>query len=250
MATNLAGQQLGGVDQANQWLLHTSGTALASGAQVGDGAGNDSGLVLGTNWIGIAGSGGFRATLTFTGGANRTLNLPDGGTGLVANDGTGVTKADFLAALGITQKVTTSDITNATTTGVAVTELNFTPAASGVYRFEYLLVVQSTATGTLVDLDLTGPAETSHVVGGVTHFRPGTVSTDRISEHGFKAFPAAFDDNTMTTADESELIRITGHLIMSGSAATSPLALQLRASNASATVKILTGSALRIEKLN
>lgn len=250
MATNLAGQQLGGVDQANQWLLHTSGTALASGATVGDGAGNDSGLVLGTNWVGINGSGGFRATLTFTGAANRTLNLPDGGTGLVANNGTGVTKADFLAALGLTQKVTTSDVTNATTTGVAVTELNFTPAASGVYRFEFMLLVQSTNTGTNVDLDLTGPAETAQVAGGVTHFRPGTVSTDRLSEHGFEGFPAAFDDNAMTTADTTELIKLEGVLVMSGSAATSPLALQLRASNASATVKILTGSAVRIEKLN
>lgn len=250
MAINLAGQQLGGVDQANQWLLHTSGTALASGARVGDGAGNDSGLVLGPNWIGVAGSGGFQATLTFTGGSNRTLTLPDGGTSLVANDGTGVTKADFLAKLGITHKVTTSDITNATTTAVAITELNFTPAASGVYRFEFLLVVQSTATGTDVNLDLLGPAEADHVVGALLHMTPGGESTDRVSERGFQAVPATLDGMTMTTAETSELVKVTGHLVMSGSAATTPLAVRLRAENTSGTVKVLTGSAVHIQKLN
>ncbi len=250
MATNLSGQQLGGVDQANQWFLHTSGTALASGARIGDGAGNDSGLALGPNWIGVEGSGGFRATLTFTGGANRTLNLPDGGTGLVANNGEGVTKADFLAALGITQKVTTSDVTNATTSAVDVTELNFTPAASGVYRFEFLLRVESTNTGTDVQIDLEGPAEADEVVGGFEFFRGSSVSENNLETQAISGVPAAFDGATMDAADTGQLVKVSGLLVMGSSAATSPLKVRLTAENVSGTVKVMTGSALVIEKLN
>lgn len=250
MATNLAGQQLGGVDQANQTLLHTSGTALASGANIGDGSGIDSGLALGTNWIGIDGSGGFRATLTFTGGSNVTLNVPDSGTSLVTNDGSGVTKADFLEALGITQKVVTSDVTNATVAAVDVTELNFTPAASGVYSFRFLLRVQSTATGTDVELDLLGPAEADEVVGGWILHRGTAPGTDNLEAMGFNAFPTAFDGATMTAADTGQLVELTGLLVMSASAATSPLAVKLRAENVSGTVKIMAGSAVEIRKLN
>jgi hypothetical protein len=54
----------------------------------------------------------------------------------------------------------------------------------------------------------------------------------------------------MTAADTGQLITIRGLLVMTGSAATAPLRLALRAENVSGTVKVMTGSALIVQKLN
>jgi hypothetical protein len=250
MGDNLATKQLGGTDQANQDLLHTSGTALASGARIADGGGNDSGLVLGTNWIGIHGSGGFQATLTYSHSANLSFALPTAGTALVSNTGNGVTKADFLEALGIEQKVVSADVTNATTSAVAVTDLDWTPAVDGIYRLEWLLRVQTTNVSTEVDLDIDGPAEADEVVGSVEFSRAVTLANNQEEQAGFNAFPSAIDGAALAAVDTGQLIKITALLVMSSSTPTDDVELKLRASNTSGTVKIMEGSVLRIEKLN
>lgn len=250
MGENLGTKQLGGTDQAFAWFLHTSGVAVAGGARIADGGGNDTGLVVGSNWIGIHGSGGFQATLTYGGGANITLALPTMGTALVSNTGNGVTKADFLASLGIVHKVVTADVTNATTSAVDVSELDFTPAADGVYRFEYLIRIQSTNTGTDVNLDILGPAQTDEVVAGKVLYTGSAEGTGNVYSQMFNSFPAALNGATLAVADAGQLVMITGLLKMTASAATSDLALKLRAGNTSGTAKIMAGSSLRIEKLN
>jgi hypothetical protein len=54
----------------------------------------------------------------------------------------------------------------------------------------------------------------------------------------------------MDAADTGQLVKVSGLLVMSSSAATSPLKVRLTAENVSGTVKVMTGSALVIEKLN
>lgn len=250
MGDNLATKQLGGTDQANQDLLHTSGTALASGARIADGGGNDSGLVLGTNWIGIHGSGGFQATLTYSHSANLSFALPTAGTALVSNTGNGVTKADFLEALGIVQKVVSADVTNATTTAVAVTDLDWTPAVDGIYRLEWLLRVQTTNVATDVEFDIEGPAEIDEIVGGVEFEGATTLANNQQDQAGFNALPAAINGATLDAIDTGQLVTITALVVMTSSTPSDAIELKLRASNTSGTAKIMTGSALRVEKLN
>lgn len=250
MAKNLAEFTLGGTDQGNQWMLHTSGAALAGGIQIGLGDGDDTGLVVGPNWIGIQGISA-RASLTFTGNTNRTFILPSSGGALISDDGNGVDPIPFRAALGETVKITTLAVSDATAEAEAeaVTQLSFTPVAGAIYRFEYLLIAQTAATDTKIALDLIAPTNAASLVGQATQSRSGIVNNERVWTQSFSESPANISSFGFDVADTSTLITLSGILVM-GLVDGGDLSLSIRSSNTGAAVSIQPGSVLTITRLN
>jgi hypothetical protein len=142
MGLSLATKKLGGSDQAFAWLLHMSGTSLATGAQVSLGDGNDTPLYLSSTGVGIKSAGGFVATIVSQATAARTVNLEDYAGSLYPE------KRVYLA--------TTKTVTS--TTPSAISSFSFTPEINATYEVILELLATSAATTTGVQLTLTGPA--------------------------------------------------------------------------------------------
>lgn len=247
----IIGTTKGAPDNSQETLLHIYDQTLATGARVAQGDGTGLGLVVWENAIGVENGSGFHSKITTGATANREVVLPDAAGTIVLGNGSGIdAPISFQEGFKVFKKVVGTTVENATTSAVDVSDLDFTPEADGVYRFEYLLRIQSTGTGTDVQIDIDGPGETEEVVAGYEFHRGSAISTDAQEQQAFSAFPAALDGATVAAADTGQLLQVTGLLVMSSSAATSDLVLKLRASNTSNTAKIMKGSALIIEKLN
>ena len=159
MGTHLGSKTIGGADNAFKWYLHTNGINLASKPRISNGEGNDTGLVVGGNTIGVHNAGGFKTMFTGLATADRTVSFPDADGTVVLNDGSGVTdpSAFRAAAVARTVKKLQFDMQTSSVHPVQMGPFSFTPEASKTYCFKFIMRVQSPATNTGVKLMLHGP---------------------------------------------------------------------------------------------
>jgi hypothetical protein len=220
MGLSLATKKLGGTDQAFAWLLHMSGTTLATGGQVSLGNGNESPLYLSATGVGIKSAGGFVATLVSQATAARTVNLEDFAGSLYPE------KRVYLG----TTKASTS------TTPSAIASFGFTPEINATYEVILELLATSAATTTGVQLTLTGPASGAAI----------TLVQDNapLSINAIGGTYAATSSPVATTAFGIVLRGI----LTTGSAVSADIGLSLATEINASQVQILAGSKMTFRR--
>lgn len=194
-------------------LLHI-GTGTTGVAVIRDGAGNAT--------VAEFVAGGFKV--------NGTLNV----TGAVTLDGA-LTVTGALTALGVPViKRLTSDVTAATTTQVAMTELDFTPVSGAVYLVEMALIATSAATTTGVQIVNTGGA------GTLTMAQPD-------SAFSISAIGGTYAATSAPVATNNFGILLQGIFTASSTAA---LQFQIKSEVASSAVVAKAGSVLQITRIS
>jgi len=229
MATDLATKTPGGTDDTYQWLLHTSGTAISAGAQIGDGAGNDSGLKLHSDKIGIVGATN-TATLGYTGTTDRAITLPD-------YDG----ELDMSSVVRLASNASVNSTTLSTIASFA-----FTPEASTYYTFDIRLLIASNNSSYGVKVALTGPtAQTSRIAYGI-----GLTDSSNIMDfEGCRAFGTTISNTTWTGSGHIHYAKIEGIFITTGTTPASDVEVQIANESASGTTTVYAGSSMRFNRV-
>jgi len=237
MGTSLASKTIGGGDQAFKWYLHTSGTALASTPRISNGNGDDSGLVVGINTVGIYNAGGFVTTFTGLATADRAVSFPDAAGTVLLDTTTGRTVTKLA-----------SDSSSTITTFSEIGSFSFTPSASKTYSFKMILRVQSAASTTAAKIKFLGPS-----VDFVTY----RVTAPRAPASGAGLWEGTFDAldeeiNPLSFYDASGgqgIVEISGIVKLGSGSPTSQFRLSLASEVASDQVSVLEGSAMIFEEL-
>lgn len=194
-------------------LLHIgTGTAAAATVRTGDGTATVMELV----------SGGLKI--------NGTLNV----TGAVTIDGA-LTVVGALTALGVPViKRLTADVTAATTTQVALTDLDFVPVSGAVYLVELALIATSAATTTGVQIVNTGGAGT-------------LVLAEPNSAFSISAIGGTYAPTAAPVATNNFGILLQGVFTASS---TAPLQFQIKSEVAASSVSAKAGSILQITRIS
>ena len=248
MGTSLASKTIGGGDQAFKWYLHTSGTALASTPRISNGNGDDSGLVVGINTVGIHNAGGFVTTFTGLATADRAVSFPDAAGTVVLGDGSGVTDSlAFRAATGRTVTKLASDSSTTSNSAAEIGSFSFTPSASKTYAFHLILRVDTAATSTAAVLRLLGPT-----VDFVT-YRVTAPSGSAGVDHEYQATHDALDEDinpgNFYDASGQGIVKIEGIVKLPSGTPASDFRLSLASEVDSSQVSVLEGSAMIFEEL-
>ena len=248
MGTSLASKTIGGGDQAFKWYLHTSGTGLASTPRISNGNGDDTGLVVGVNTVGIHNAGGFVTTFTGLATADRAVSFPDAAGTVVFGDGSGVTDSlAFRAATGRTVAKLASDSSSTSVTAAEIGSFSFTPSASKTYSFQLILRVDTAATSTAAVLRLLGPT-----VDFVT-YRVTAPSGSAGVSHEYQATHDALNEDinpgNFYDASGQGIVQIQGIVKLPSGTPASNFRLSLASEVASSQVSVLEGSAMIFEEL-
>jgi hypothetical protein len=140
-----------------------------------------------------------------------------------------------ITALGVPViKRVTSDVTAATTTQVAITDLDFTPVSGAVYLLEMALIATSAATTTGVQLVNTGGA------GTLVLAEPNTAFS-------ISAIGGTYAATAAPVATNNFGILLQGVFTASSTAA---LQFQVKSEVASSAVAIKAGSVLQITRIS
>jgi hypothetical protein len=220
MGLSLATKKLGGTDQAFAWLLHMSGTTLATGGQVSLGNGNESPLYLSTTGVGIKSAGGFVATLVSQATAARTVNL---------EDYAGSLYPEKRVYLGTTKAWTT-------TTPSAIPSFGFTPEINATYEVILELLAISAATTTGVQLTLTGPASGAAI----------TLVQDN-APLSINAIGGTYAATSSPVANTAFGIVLRG-ILTTGSAVSADIGLSMNSEVNASQVQILAGSKMTFRR--
>jgi len=220
MGLSLATKKLGGTDQAFAWLLHMSGTTLATGGQVSLGNGNESPLYLSSTGVGIKSAGGFVATLVSQATAARTVNL---------EDYAGSLYPEKRVYLGTTKTVTS-------TTPSAIASFGFTPEINATYEVILELLATSAATTTGVQVTLTGPASGAAV----------TLVQDN-APLSITAIGGTYAATSSPVATTAFGIVLRG-ILTTGSAVSADIGLSLATEINASQVQILAGSKMTFRR--
>lgn len=249
MGTSLASKTIGGGDQAFKWYLHTSGTALASTPRISNGNGDDTGLVVGVNTIGIHNSGGFVTTFTGLATADRAVSFPNAAGTVVLGDGSGVTDSlAFRAATGRTVAKLASDSSSTITTFAEIGSFSFTPEASKTYSFHLILRVQSAATTTAAKMRFLGPT-VEFVTYRATAPRLSNGTADGLWEGTFDALNEDINPIHFYEANSQGIVEIFGIVKLPSGTPASDFRLSLASEVASSQVSVLEGSAMIFEEI-
>jgi hypothetical protein len=220
MGLSLATKKLGGTDQAFAWLLHMSGTSLATGGQVSLGNGNDSPLYLSSTGVGIKSAGGFVATIISQATAARTVNLADY---------TGSLYPETRIYLAATKTVSS-------TTASAIASFGFTPEINATYEIILELIATSVATTTGVQLTVTGPAS------GATL----TLVQDNTAL-SVEAIGGSYSPTSAPVATTPFGIVLRG-ILTTGGTVSADFGLSLKSEVAASQVQILAGSKMTVRR--
>ena len=249
MGTSLASKTIGGGDQAFKWYLHTSGTALASTPRICNGNGDDSGLVVGINTVGIHNAGGFVTTFTGLATADRAVSFPDAAGTVVLGDGSGVTDSlAFRAATGRTVAKLASDSSSTSVTAAEIGSFSFTPSASKTYSFHLILRVDTAATTTAAVLRLLGPT-----VDFVTYRVTAPSGSSAGVSHEYQATHDALDEDinpgNFYDASGQGIVKIEGIVKLPSGTPASNFRLSLASEDDGTQVSVLEGSAMIFEEI-
>jgi hypothetical protein len=215
MGLSLETKTPGGGDQAFRWLLHTSGTTLATGFQVSLGDGTDTPLYLGTGVIGVKNAGGYLVTLNNTATSNTSRDV-----------------AKLKEETVITLATAT---TNSTVTATAITGASFQPEANSSYAVRLVLFAKSAAITTGVRLTIAGSGSS------LTLVEAGTSQL-------INSLPGNYTPTAAPVANQYFGIVLEGVLTTGASVAT-PITLSLYSEVATSQVEIGPGSLLMFKKL-
>jgi hypothetical protein len=193
-------------------ILHIgTGTAGVATVRLGDGTATALSFV----------SGGAKVTGTFEATGNATI----GGT---------LTVTGAITGLGVpVYRRLTADVAAPTTTQVALTELSFTPVNGAIYEVEMMLVAQSVATGTGVQIVNSGGSGT-------------LVMAEPTSQFGISAVGGTYAATSAPAANTNFGILMKGTFTASS---TSPLAFDIKSEVASSQVTAKFGSYLKITRI-
>ena len=248
MGTSLASKTIGGGDQAFKWYLHTSGTALASTPRISNGNGDDSGLVVGINTVGIHNAGGFVTTFTGLATADRAVSFPDAAGTVVLGNGSGVTDSlAFRAATGRTVAKLASDSSSTSVTAAEIGSFSFAPSASKTYAFHLILRVDTAADTTAAVLRLLGPT-VDFVTYRVTA-PSGSAGVDHEYEASFDALNEAINPANFYEANAQGIFEIRGIVKLPSGTPASDFRLSLASEVDGTQVSVLEGSAMIFEEL-
>jgi hypothetical protein len=235
MATSLATKTLGGTDAVFAWLLQSGGESLATGFRVALGNGTESLLWVDDTGIGVVNGGGFRTVIRGLATANRVVELADAG---------GVVFPELTATLG-------TDATNSTTTPAAVSGWTVALAALGIYEFEMLLVCESAATGTGVQVQLTGPSgEITWITYTVEQPTTTTLTTSNMRRQNLSALGTVFAATDFPAANVPTLLRVKGMVRVGASAPASAMGVSFNSEVGASQVTVKAGSFMRFRKVN
>ena len=220
MGLSLAAKKLGGSDQAFAWLLHMSGTSLATGGMVSQGNGNDSMLYLSSTGVGIKSAGGFVATIVSQATATRTVNLADYA---------GALYPETRIYLGSTKSVSS-------TTADPIASFGFTPEINATYEIILELIATAAATTTGVQLTVTGPA----VGAGLTLVQDNAALS-------VVAIGGSYSPTSSPVATTPFGIVLRG-IFTTGGAVSADFGLSLKSEVAASQVQILAGSKMTVRR--
>lgn len=215
MGLSLETKTPGGADEAFRWLLHSSGTSLATGFQVALGDGTDTPLYLGTGVIGVKNAGGYLTQLSSSATSNTSRDLAK-------------VKEETIISLA-------SATTNSTVTAAAVTGASFQPEANSSYAVKFVLFAKSAATTTGVRLTVAGSGS------GLTLVEVGGSAL-------LSGLPANYSPTSAPVANQYFSIVLEG-VLTTGASVTTPITLSLFSEVAASQVEIGAGSLLCFKKL-
>jgi hypothetical protein len=187
-------------------------------------------LHIGTGTPGVA-------TVRTGDGATTALSFVSGGAKVTGTfEATGaMTVGGAITALGVPVILrVTSNVTAATTTQVALTELDFTPVSGAVYLLEMALIATSAATTTGVQLVNTGGA------GTLAMAEPN-------SAFSISAIGGTYAATSAPVATNNFGISLSGVFTASS---TAPLTFTVKSEVASSQVVIKTGSFMKITRVS
>lgn len=229
MGLSLSAKTPGSPDNSFAWLLHNSGTALATGFTVSLGDGTDTLLYLSGTEVGIKGAGG-RHALVSAATATRTWSLSN-------TSGTIVPDNLVLA---------TADTSNSTTSDIDAVGLSFTPDASGIYEFEAWIICRSAAAATGVQVTVTGPGQVSFPAW--ISRGPTNVDSLEVIKYGTASNPA-FTGLNMPVLNQDYIVHIKGTFKVTGTP-SSAVKVVFKSEVAASSVTIKADSYFRARKLN
>jgi hypothetical protein len=149
MGLSLATYTWGDTDAAYQWLLHSSGSDLATGIQLSLGDGTETALGLIAGGVRIKSAAGYQTLLLANNLANVTV--------------------DF-GKLVPTRLPVTADVATTLTAGVAITDWGWTPEANSTYEVEMVIFLTTASTGTGAQFTVACASATTLRLGDATGF--------------------------------------------------------------------------------
>jgi hypothetical protein len=232
MGQSLEFKSWGETDDAYTWVLHSSGTPLASGIRLSMGDGADTALFVGTETIGIYNAGGFRTELKSLATEDRVLNIANSA-GLIYPE---------------TVLVLSGDVNSSGVSAVAVTDLNFTPEFGARYEFMLFGVIRSASTsvGAKVTVDTTGaiPSAMYWESRG-----PGASATTGKIEIG-RVSPAEYNGADVPTSSVGWPVIITGMFTVNASGTTPGIRVFVQTETNATEIRLLAGSYIRFRRIS
>lgn len=242
MITSLASKSVGSPDNAYQWLFQSGGVSLATGITVGLGDGTETKLFLDTNGVGFKNAGGFTTNFRCT-NATAAHNLE-----FHFTNGAGKVYPDIIALLA-------ADNANSTVTPAAVSGFSVTLAASGLYEFEMILLMETATTTVSPRFSIEGPtAQTTWVsyeiltplAAGTAITNPGTAGSQVMNAWGTDFVNVT----NMPAAATTSLFKVKGMVLISGTAPAVPVSVEIWSETAATAITLKANSMMRFRKLN
>jgi len=211
MGQNLANKQLGGADGTFRWILHTSGESLATGARISNGEGEDAGMTVYEDGIGI--NKGTQPTLRLSYEAVQTF-------------------------LKTQRKSIDQQLNVGSGAALVIDDLGFQVAPSRRYVVEYNLVLRSTVPA--INLSLIGLPDSQSVFGTVIYSSGGL--------SGVSSMAAAFTANRSIpmSAGANSLLTIKAVL---NTASAGLVRARIGSGGGNATLNLQRGSNVTITEL-
>lgn len=232
---------IGAPDDAHERLLQFGTATLSSGGVVGLGDGTESKLYLDSNGVAFKNASGFLTHLRCT-GATADHNLEFHYTA-----GTGKHYPELIATLA-------SDATNATVTPAAVSSFEITLAASGLYEFDMLLVMESADAVTSPRLSIEGPTAQTDLVSFEIVSGPNATTVTNPGQCDLQVFDAWGEDfvnaNNPPAINTPYLFRVRGICKMTATTPASTVSLEIWSETGGKTITLKAGSFMRFRKLN
>lgn len=251
MGTALHDLTINDPDESIESILHIHGTTFATGSTVSLGSGTDTALVLWADGVGVRNAAGTfkHKIVSSSASSDKTLTLPNATGTMVLGAGEGITDAAaFRQALGETVVTLAADHEEASDTLATVGSFSFTPVASGIYAFEFYLMVETATAGTAFKLALLGPTVT-HVSYHVRTSRGAAVGFDQFNDQGANDFGVTHNPDVLPIANKPILCRVSGMMVLPVGA-PAPVQVQFASEVNTETVTLLAGSSMIFKKLN
>lgn len=233
---NLFSKFFGGADQAYKAVITKPAitSTVAAGFSFEDGEGTELPLHIGPNGFGPKNGAGKVSHITTLATVDRAVSLADA---------PGTVSPELVAVLA-------SDVTNSTTTGLAISSFGFPIEASATYKIDIVLRVQSASVNTGYQFQITGPtSQISFAVYEVEYMTTDTLTVSNVKRQTIRAIATNVVGIEAPAANLDYFVRVRGILKTTGTTPVGDIGITFQSEVASSQVTTKEGSVIIFKKI-